>query len=89
MATATASTGWCIIPSSWSLTPPATYRTDVVQQRGQAEEVNRQIWLTRDKRVLGHASVRTTQIYAHVTKQEARRLYLANHPMAKRSAGGD
>ena len=37
--------------------------------------------------VLGHASVRTTQLYAHVTKQEARRSYLANHPMAKSSRG--
>ena len=26
------------------------YRTDAAQQRGQAEEVNRQIWLTRDTR---------------------------------------
>ena len=36
--------------------------------------------------VLGHASVRTTQIYVHVTKQEARRSYLANHPTGKRPA---
>ena len=39
------------------------------------------------QQVLGHASVRTTQVYAHVTKQEARRSYLANHPMAKASRG--
>ena len=32
--------------------------------------------------LLGHSSVATTQIYTHITKQEARRAYLNFHPMA-------
>ena len=32
--------------------------------------------------LLGHSSPNTTQIYAHVTKQEALASYLANHPLA-------
>jgi hypothetical protein len=31
--------------------------------------------------LLGHSSPNTTQIYAHVTKQEALSSYLANHPL--------
>ena len=32
--------------------------------------------------LLGHSSVSTTQMYTHITKQEARRAYLDFHPMA-------
>lgn len=32
--------------------------------------------------LLGHSSVSTTQMYTHITKQEARRAYLNFHPMA-------
>jgi len=32
--------------------------------------------------LLGHSSVSTTQMYTHITKQEARRAYLSFHPMA-------
>ena len=32
---------------------------------------------------MGHSSVATTQIYAHVTKKEARQAYLAHHPLAR------
>ena len=35
--------------------------------------------------LLGHSSVATTQIYTHITKQEARRAYLNFHPL---SGGG-
>ena len=33
--------------------------------------------------LLGHADLSSTQIYTHVTKQQAKRVYLAAHPMAK------
>ena len=33
--------------------------------------------------LMGHSSVVTTQIYAHVTKKEARAAYLEHHPLAK------
>jgi len=33
--------------------------------------------------LLGHADLSTTQIYTHVTKQQARKVYLTAHPMAK------
>ena len=36
--------------------------------------------------LLGHSSVSTTQIYTHITKQEARRAYLDFHPMATANA---
>ena len=36
--------------------------------------------------LLGHSSVSTTQIYTHITKQEARRAYLDFHPMAAGNA---
>ncbi len=40
----------------------------------------------RDLRVvqdlLGHASLSTTQIYTHVTQTQARKVYMASHPMA-------
>ena len=36
--------------------------------------------------LLGHSSVSTTQIYTHITKQEARRAYLSFHPMATADA---
>ena len=39
--------------------------------------------------LLGHSSVATTQIYTHITKQEARRAYLNFHPLASASAAGD
>ena len=32
--------------------------------------------------LLGHSSVSTTQLYTHITKQEARRAYLTFHPLA-------
>jgi site-specific recombinase XerD len=32
--------------------------------------------------LLGHANLSTTQIYTHVTKQQARKVYLTAHPMA-------
>ena len=32
--------------------------------------------------LLGHSSVSTTQVYTHITKQEARRAYLTFHPLA-------
>ena len=35
------------------------------------------------QKLMGHSSVATTQIYAHVTKKEARQAYLEHHPMAK------
>ncbi len=38
--------------------------------------------------LLGHSSVSTTQIYTHITKQEARRAYLNFHPMSG-GAGDD
>jgi len=33
--------------------------------------------------LLGHANLTTTQIYTHVTQAQARKVYLASHPMAK------
>ena len=36
--------------------------------------------------LLGHSSVSTTQIYTHITKQEARRAYLNFHPLASAAA---
>ena len=35
--------------------------------------------------LLGHSSPATTQVYTHVTKSEAKKVYLAAHPRAKRS----
>jgi site-specific recombinase XerD len=35
--------------------------------------------------LLGHASPTTTQIYTHVTKQEARQAYLNFHPLARKA----
>jgi len=32
--------------------------------------------------LLGHTSLSTTQIYTHVTQNQARRVYMASHPMA-------
>ncbi len=34
--------------------------------------------------LLGHASLASTQIYTHVTKSQARKVYLAAHPMARK-----
>ncbi|MCL2706566.1 MAG: tyrosine recombinase XerC [Dehalococcoidia bacterium] len=33
--------------------------------------------------LLGHANLSTTQIYTHITQKQARRVYLASHPMAQ------
>jgi tyrosine recombinase XerC len=33
--------------------------------------------------LLGHADLSSTQIYTHVTKQQARKVYLAAHPLAR------
>jgi site-specific recombinase XerD len=33
--------------------------------------------------LLGHADLSSTQIYTHVTKSQARKVYLATHPLAK------
>ena len=34
--------------------------------------------------LLGHASLASTQIYTHVTKSQARKVYLSAHPMARK-----
>ncbi len=33
--------------------------------------------------LLGHASLTTTQIYTHVSQKQAKKVYLAAHPLAK------
>ncbi len=38
--------------------------------------------------LLGHSSVSTTQLYTHITKQEARRAYMDFHPLASASETG-
>jgi integrase/recombinase XerC len=39
--------------------------------------------------LLGHADLSSTQIYTHVTKQQARRVYLTAHPMAQEKDNHD
>ncbi|MBA7561054.1 Tyrosine recombinase XerC [subsurface metagenome] len=39
--------------------------------------------------LLGHASLSSTQIYTHVTKSQARKVYLSAHPMAKEKSDGN
>ncbi len=34
--------------------------------------------------LLGHASLETTQVYTHVSKNQAKKVYLSAHPMAKK-----
>jgi integrase/recombinase XerC len=36
--------------------------------------------------LLGHANLSSTQIYTHVTRSQARKVYLSAHPMAKKRA---
>jgi len=33
--------------------------------------------------LLGHADLSSTQVYTHVTKEQAKKIYLSSHPMAK------
>jgi integrase/recombinase XerC len=37
--------------------------------------------------LLGHADLSSTQIYTHVTRNRARQIYLAAHPMARKESG--
>lgn len=37
--------------------------------------------------LLGHANLATTQIYTHVTQTQARKVYLASHPRARKQGG--
>lgn len=37
--------------------------------------------------LLGHANLATTQIYTHVTQTQARKVYLASHPRARKQEG--
>jgi integrase/recombinase XerC len=39
--------------------------------------------------LLGHADLSSTQIYTHVTKQQARKVYLNTHPMAREKDNQD
>jgi integrase/recombinase XerC len=39
--------------------------------------------------LLGHSSPTATQVYTHVSQQEARRTYLAAHPLARGDAPAD
>jgi site-specific recombinase XerD len=39
--------------------------------------------------LLGHADLSSTQIYTHVTKQQARKVYLTTHPLAREKDNSD
>ncbi len=38
--------------------------------------------------LLGHADLSSTQVYTHVTKSQARKVYLSAHPMARKESDG-
>jgi len=38
--------------------------------------------------LLGHANLVSTQIYTHVTKSQAKKVYLSAHPLARETENG-
>ena len=39
--------------------------------------------------LLGHADLSSTQVYTHISKSQARKVYLSAHPMAQEESDGD